>query len=92
MPKEISVADAKRTLSSWIRQAEHGDAIIITRRGRPVAALISAEDLAQLRRLRAAGPEAGLAGLAGGWEDSDDLARHTLEQRRGEIRSLPELP
>ena len=92
MTKQIGVADAKRTFSTWVRQAEHGDAIVITRRGRPVAALISAEDLAQLQRLRAAGPDAGLAGLAGGWKGSDDLARRTLEHRRGEVRSLPELP
>jgi prevent-host-death family protein len=68
-----SVAEAKARFSHYLRSAESGQAVVITRRGRPVAALVSASDLAEIERLRAAGPEKGLAGLAGGWEGSDEL-------------------
>ena len=46
----------------------------ITRRGKPVAALVRAADLEHLERLRKAGPESGLTSIAGGWEDSEELA------------------
>jgi prevent-host-death family protein len=77
-------------LSRWIRAAEDGQPIVITRHGRPVAALVRAEDLEHLDRLRAAGPEGGLASLAGGWEGSDELV--TLiesAERRGRREAEP---
>ena len=86
----VPVNEAKRDLSRYIRQAEHGDAVIISRRGHPVAALVGSELLEQLERLQAAGPEAGLAGLAGGWEGSDDLAA-LLEDQPRRSRQSPEL-
>jgi antitoxin (DNA-binding transcriptional repressor) of toxin-antitoxin stability system len=52
---------------------EAGGTVLITRHGKPVAALVRAEELETLERLRAAGPEAGLASLAGGWEDSEEI-------------------
>ena len=76
MPKKSrSVAEVKARLSEQIREVEHGEPIVITRHGKAVAALVRAEDLAQLERLRAAGPGAGLASLAGGWGGSEDLVR-----------------
>jgi prevent-host-death family protein len=76
--KSLSVAEVKATLSEQIREVETGEPIIITRHGKAVAALVRAEDLKQLERLRAAGPDTGLASLAGGWEDADDLL-HVLD-------------
>jgi prevent-host-death family protein len=76
MPKKsLSVAQVKATLSEQIREVEHGGPILITRHGKAVAALVRPEDLETLERLRAAGPSGGLASLAGGWEDSEDLVR-----------------
>jgi len=49
--------------------------VVITRHRKPVAALVRVEELAQLERLRAAGPEAGLLSLAGGWPGSNGLAQ-----------------
>jgi prevent-host-death family protein len=72
--KHFSVAKVKATLSERIREAEHGETVLITRRGRPVAALVSAEALQRLQRLQGAGPEGGLASLAGGWKGSEELA------------------
>ena len=84
MSKNVPIAEAKATLSRWIRLAENGEPVVITRHGRPVAALVPAGDVEQLERLRAAGPEGGLASLAGGWEGSDELVRRIDELgRRG---------
>ena len=58
-----------------MRAVEGGESIVITRHGRAVAALVGPEELETLRRLRAAGPQGGLASIAGGWEDSDELVR-----------------
>jgi prevent-host-death family protein len=59
----------KATLSERIREIERGDPLLITRNGRPVAALVRPEAVEQLERLRAAGPEGGLASVAGGSEE-----------------------
>jgi prevent-host-death family protein len=40
MPKSISLANAKATLSERIREVEAGQRILITRHGRAVAALV----------------------------------------------------
>lgn len=69
-----SVSTVKARLSELVRAAERGEPTVITRHGRAVAALVGAEELRQLQRLRASGPEGGLASVAGGWEDSDRLA------------------
>lgn len=53
----VTLADAKARLSELIAQAEAGDAICITRRGRPVAQLTAIQagrkplDLAAMRAL-----------------------------------------
>ncbi len=73
-----TVSEVKAKLSEYIRAAEHGEPVVITRHGQAVAAIVGPEELETLQRLRAAGPEGGLASVAGGWEDSDDLV-HILE-------------
>jgi hypothetical protein len=53
-----------------------------------VAALVKAEDLEKLELLRAAGPERGLASIAGGWEGTEDLvADIAIAARRGRRRA-----
>jgi prevent-host-death family protein len=91
MQTSISVAEAKATFSECIRRVETGNALIITRHGKPVAALVPPDDIEHLERLRKAGPEKGLASVAGGWDDSEELA-DILEgyPRRGQ-RNAPEL-
>lgn len=91
MPKSIPIAEAKAKLSKWIRDAESGRPVVITRHGRPVAALVPAEDLEQLQRLRAAGPQGGLASVAGGWKDSDELGQRLRSSRRRGRRVAPAL-
>ena len=75
MTISVSLAEAKATLSERIRDVEQGQQILITRHGKPVAALVGPEELEHLQRLRAVGPAGGLASLAGGWEGSDELVR-----------------
>ncbi len=74
MENNISVALAKATFSECIRKVEAGNSVLITRRGKPVAALVSPDELEHLERLRKAGPESGLASIVGGWENSEELA------------------
>ena len=70
---------------------EAGSAVLITRHGRPVAALVRPGDLEHLERLRKAGPESGLVSIAGGWEDSEELAAILNESPRHGHRNVPDL-
>ena len=88
---EIPIAEAKAKLSECIRRAEGGEVLLLTRHGRAAVALISANDAEQVERLRAAGPEKGLAGLAGGWAGSDELVDLIGEPRRSKPRTTPRL-
>lgn len=91
MSKNRSVSEVKAKLSQCIREAEYGEPVVITRHGRAVAALVGAEDFEQLERLRSAGPEGGLASLAGGWDDSEELVRALEKTPRGGTRPVPAL-
>jgi prevent-host-death family protein len=71
--RALSVAEAKATLSDAIRDVEAGGSVMITRHGKPVAALVRPDELTALERLRSAGPEGGLASVAGGWKGSEDI-------------------
>ena len=89
MARTVSAARAKSQFAECIRKAEAGDPIVITRHGKPVVALVAAESLRQLERLRSAGPEAGLVGLAGGWKGSEELVRLLARSRRSRPRRAP---
>jgi prevent-host-death family protein len=47
---ETSIAEAKTQLTRLIREAERGEAVHITRRGKPVAVLLSEDEYARLRQ------------------------------------------
>ena len=85
--RALSVAEAKASLSEAIREVEAGHTVVITRHGKPVAALVQPEDVARLALLKAAGPEQGLASVAGGWKGADDLVSNiAAASRRGRRR------
>ncbi len=86
MAKQVTIAEARDQLSAHVRSAEHGTPVVITRRGRAVAAIVAAEEYQRIERLRAAGPQAGLAGVAGGWEGSEELVRELDARRRSPPR------
>ncbi len=47
---ESSIAEAKTQLTRLIHQAERGETVHITRRGKPVAVLLSEDEYARLRQ------------------------------------------
>lgn len=49
MTKRYSIADARAKLPAIVNQAEAGQEIELTRRGKPVAILLSLQELARLR-------------------------------------------
>lgn len=49
MARRYSVAEARAHLPSIIEQAEAGEAVELTRRGRPVAVVVSREEFARLQ-------------------------------------------
>lgn len=85
MARKISAAQAKSQLANCLRQAENGMPVIITRHGKPVAALVPVDALARSRR-RDGREGGGLADLAGGWKGSDKLVRTLAKLRRTRAR------
>lgn len=80
MPK-VSVAEAKSHLSELIAKSAHSqERFIITRRDKPVAALVSLDDLRIIEQHQQV---EGLAAIAGKWKGFDELA-----EALGEIEAL----
>lgn len=50
MSKEISISEATRKLPSLIHDVENGTSVRLTRRGRPVATVISLHEYQRLKR------------------------------------------
>ncbi len=74
MTKRISAAQAKAHLSELMAQVAYGgEHYVIERRGKPLAVLVSLDDLERLQRERAtsARPQGALA-IAGAWREVDD--------------------
>lgn len=87
----VSVAEAKAKFAEYVRRAETGDVVVLSRHGKPVAALVGTEDIDRLVRLRAAGPGKGLVSIAGGWKGSEDLVAHVERKKRSRPRRLAPL-
>lgn len=54
-------------------------------------ATVTATHIEQLERLRTAGPQHGLASLAGGWDGSEELVTHIEQSSRSEVRDMESL-
>ena len=89
--KQVSVSEAKAHFAEYVRAVESGDLVVLTRHGKPVAAIVRPENIDQLGRLRAAGPESGLASLSGGWKGVDEVIRIVAESPRATYRVVPDL-
>ncbi len=48
MSKQYSIAEARKNFTSAVNEAENGERVELTRRGRPVAVLISLDEYGQL--------------------------------------------
>ena len=80
MVKKINAAQAKAQFSSLLAEVAYGgQQIIIERRGKPFAALVSVDDLKQLERYRttSAKPQGALA-LVGSWREIEDRDMDSL--------------
>jgi prevent-host-death family protein len=74
MAKKVSAAEAKANLSALMAEVAHGGKrVLIERRGKPIAALVSVPELERLEgeRAKAERPRGALA-LVGGWRDVGD--------------------
>ena len=83
MNKKISVADAKKHLSEIMsRVAYNNERFLIQRRGKPMAALVSVEDLARLEKDPVApkGLMAAVGALAD-FEGLDSMIEEIYRQR-----------
>ncbi len=70
----ISVANAKSHLSEIIAKSAYGhERFIITRRNKPVAALVSLKDLQIIEQHE---ERQGLASVAGRWKGFDEVAEN----------------
>lgn len=90
MRKIVSMAEIQDRFRDCLRAAEEGDMVVVTRDGKPVVALIAMSEVDRLERSQP-GPEAGLAGLAGGWEGSEELIQHIAESPRTPSRAMVDL-
>lgn len=74
MTKRISAAQAKAHLSELMAQVAYGgEHYVIERRGKPLAALVSVDDLERLEQglATSARPQGALA-IVGAWREVDD--------------------
>ena len=68
---EIPVIDFKRHLSDYVGKSQHGNVrVIVTKHRRPVAAVVSMNDL---HILEAQDATSGLASIAGKWSHYDEV-------------------
>lgn len=81
---EVSFAETKSHLSELIAKSAYaGERIVITKRNKPVAALVSLEDLRIIEQHEQC---QGLAPIAGKWKDFEEVGERIedLRQVRGD--------
>ena len=91
MARIRTIVDAKAHFAQCVREAERGEAVVLTRHGKSVAAIVPIDLVEELARLRAAGPAGGLASISGGWRGSEEVAEKALEYGRSVGRRVPDL-
>lgn len=98
MHRRVSAAQAKAQLSALSAEVAYGgQRVVIERRGRPLAALVSMADLELLGQDRAASARpCGALALAGAWrevddEDMDSLMADIYAERDNDSGRLVEL-
>ncbi len=74
MTKKVSAAEAKSKLSALVAEvAFGGQHVVIERRGKPLAALVTIDELESLEQVRALSPHPrGALALVGLWKDVPD--------------------
>lgn len=74
MTRSVSVAEAKSRFSELVNRVSYGkERFVIERRGKPVGAIVSPEDLARLEGEAKASPRRGLLAAVGALADVEEL-------------------
>lgn len=69
---DIPAAEAKRHLADYLARSAHKECrVVVTRRGRPMAAIVSMDDLRELDQAEA---RAGLSRVVGKWQGFAEIA------------------
>ncbi len=75
--RQVQLREAKAKLSALVEGAAHGEAALITRRGKPRAVIVGVDDWNRLRNV----PSLGRLLAASGLQDSDIAPRDTSPPR-----------
>lgn len=91
MTEMLGVAETKRRFAELIDRVLDGERVVVTRRGRPVAALVPPSDAAA----REPSTHLGLAAFAGAmadWPEFEEVMAEVVTSRRhARDRDVPEL-
>ena len=91
MESYIAVAEMKNHFSEYISRSSYNhDRFIITKRSKPIAALVNIDDLKLIEQLE---ERKGLASIIGKWEEFDELGENIgdiieLRERGGSNREI----
>lgn len=76
MVKNLGVAEVKKSFSTVIsRVSLKGEHFVIEKKGKPMAALVTIQDLQQIAGAGEKKPNKGLLAAIGAWEDFQDLEK-----------------
>lgn len=80
--REMSVSDAKRDFTNVVKTVQEGEATIITKRGKPVGAMMDFQEFQKLRKLAAYN---SLLQLSEDLSDCGTTATDLYQQSRREL-------
>lgn len=90
VPEAVSVAEAKRRFSELIDRVQNGDRLVVSRRGKPVMALVPIEVAGRGPARPAPLGLAAVAGALSDWDDLEDAVKEIYaERRRAKDRAVP---
>jgi antitoxin (DNA-binding transcriptional repressor) of toxin-antitoxin stability system len=76
MSKNMGVAEVKKAFSAVISEVSlKGEHFVIEKQGKPMAALVSVQDLQRIEGAKEIEKKKGLLAAVGAWEDFEDLER-----------------
>jgi prevent-host-death family protein len=91
MAEELGVAEAKRRFAELIDRVQRGERFVVSRRGKPVIALVPPADGSARPRAAPRGL-AAIAGSLGDWEELEAAVEEIYASRRkASDRAAPEL-
>ncbi|MBA4391256.1 MAG: hypothetical protein C0399_10000 [Syntrophus sp. (in: bacteria)] len=96
MSRKIGVAEVKRHFSAVVSEVSlNKEHFIIEKKGRPMAAMVSVEELELIESLKKNNVGKGLLAALGAWGDFDDLEEMVLniydERNKSKDRNVEDL-